>query len=230
EKFCEATYAALSGQKLYENQTVSCQIDRNADDAELSWNWLMDQPEIMPLHLTLGTVSLNPVSQIETVKMWQEWMDYFIEERNQIMMNSVNCEMRVNDLTKINDIAQEKIELMTSDKDKEIEPSSEPLESQLSDHSETNKQRITLEKSPLPRSKHSPTNIVLPSKRPRLDKIIESNESASTNSVLTKTFRGQVIKSRKINLSRVTLDDILTNSEQVAKDPSKKTDKSEENR
>ncbi|CAI2165249.1 10029_t:CDS:2 [Funneliformis geosporum] len=234
-----ATYAALSGLKLFENQNISCRIDRIADDAELSWNLLMDQPEIMPLQLTLGTVSLDPVSQIETLKMWQEWMDYFIEERNQIM---------------INDLAQEKIELMTSDKtdnqkmiDK-VELSSEPLELQFSDHSETNKQRVTLEKSPLPRSKLSPTNIVLPSKRPRLDKIIESNEGASTSkepgnqgdqgedkdkkpqleSVLTKTFRGQVIKSRKINLNRVTLDDILTNSEQVTKDPSKKIDKTDD--
>lgn len=39
------------------------------------------------LKFTLGTISLYPVSKHDTVKMWQEWMNFFIEERDLFMVN-----------------------------------------------------------------------------------------------------------------------------------------------
>ncbi|CAB4486953.1 unnamed protein product [Rhizophagus irregularis] len=126
------------------------------------------------------------------------------------------------------------------------EPSNEPLESQspnVSDDQDNepvtpNRRVSPRKKSQSPKSKRAS----IPSKKVKLGKIVESDEDESTEqkehqehqeeskepeeqeqeqeeepeSILTKTFRGQVIKSRR-RLSRKstsTLDDILVTPEQ----------------
>ncbi|CAB4406543.1 unnamed protein product [Rhizophagus irregularis] len=281
KEFCEATYAALSGLESYENRELSCVITiEDDDDAELSWNWKMNEPETstMALKFTLGTISLYPVSKHDTVKMWQEWMNFFIEERDLFMIKRDNFETRIEDLSEINSQMKEKIESISVDKDNDqksltgkfktvlnkkkrktkklinllsttdtTEPSNEPLESQspnVSDDQDNepvtpNRRVSPRKKSQSPKSKRAS----IPSKKVKLGKIVESNEDESTEqkehqehqeeskepeeqeqkqeeeepeSILTKTFRGQVIKSRR-RLSRKsssTLDDILVTPEQ----------------
>ncbi|RGB39693.1 hypothetical protein C1646_802479 [Rhizophagus diaphanus] len=282
KEFCEATYAALSGLESYENRELSCVITiEDDDDAELSWNWKMNEPETstMALKFTLGTISLYPVSKYDTVKMWQEWMNFLIEERDLFMIKRDNFETRIEDLSEINNQMKEKIESISVDKDNDqksltgkfktvlnkkkrktkklinllsttdtTEPSNEPLESQspnVSEHDDqdepvTPNRRVSpRKKSQSPKSKRAS----IPSKKVKLGKIVESNEDESTEqkehqehqeeskepeeqeqkqeeeeseSILTKTFRGQVIKSRR-RLSRKsssTLDDILVTPEQ----------------
>ncbi|GBB86349.1 hypothetical protein RclHR1_12780003 [Rhizophagus clarus] len=238
KEFCEATYAALSGLQSYENRELSCLItikDDNDNDAELSWIWLMDEPETttMALKFTLGTLSLYPVSNHDIVKMWQEWMNFFIEERDLSMFKSV--------LNKKKRKAKKLINILSTT-DTTAGPSNEPLESpsvserddQLIDDNEptTPPRRVSPRtKSQSPKSKRAS----IPSKKIKLGKITESNEDEpteqkehqeqeekekpqeeETESILTKTFRGQVIKSRR-RLSRkssTTLDDVLATSEQ----------------
>ncbi|RIA95769.1 hypothetical protein C1645_872522 [Glomus cerebriforme] len=289
--FCEATYAALSGLESYENRKLSCQITINEDNnnAEFSWNWTMDETETssMALKFTLGTLPLYPISRSETVKMWQEWMNFFIEERNQSVINIDNYETRIDDLSETTDQMKGKIETMIADKDNSQKnltgkfkkvlnkkkrkvkkiinilnaneettaPSNEPLESanvseedvdHFSDDEPSDKiesPRRPREKSQSPKSPKSQKSqkspkspksskskrTSLPSKKIKLGKTVESNEDESTEqneqrekqekqekqqpqeseSVLTKTFRGQVIKSRRLRKSTSTLDDIL---------------------
>ncbi|CAB4385057.1 unnamed protein product [Rhizophagus irregularis] len=280
KEFCEATYAALSGLESYENRELSCVITiEDDDDAELSWNWKMNEPETstMALKFTLGTISLYPVSKHDTVKMWQEWMNFFIEERDLFMIKRDNFETRIEDLSEINNQMKEKIESISVDKDNDqksltgkfktvlnkkkrktkklinllsttdtTEPSNEPLESQspnVSDDQDNepvtpNRRVSPRKKSQSPKSKRAS----IPSKKVKLGKIVESDEDESTEqkehqehqeeskepeepeqkqeeeepeSILTKTFRGQVIKSRRLSRkSSSTLDDILVTPEQ----------------
>ncbi|CAG8555560.1 9571_t:CDS:2 [Funneliformis mosseae] len=284
QKFCEATQAALSGRDKYENQKLSCQITVHESNAKFIWKWSMQQTgaSAMALQFTLGNISLFPVSQFETVKMWQEWTDYFIEERNQLIKSKNVYDIRVNDLEQFRDQMQEKIEVMTIEKIRNQElliekfkkvlntkkkkvkrlmkdlflgsimsstfqanlnnPSDEYLdENELEEEefheSKPGRKDIARGKSS---SKSRPFSIEVssPSKKAKLDDVSESKStivSDSTNedqevkqkpeSVLTKTFRGQVIKSRRMGRklasgSNDSLNNILIPSEEHEPDSS----------
>ncbi|GBB86354.1 hypothetical protein RclHR1_12780008 [Rhizophagus clarus] len=289
--FCEATQAALSGNDKYGNQKLTCNIDVNENYAKITWNWSMLQTgkskSSMELQFTLGTISLYPVSQFETIKMWQEWMDFFIEERNQLLKSKITYETRVNDLEEIKKQMQEKIESITDEKinsqtlliekfkkvmntkkkkvkklmkvlnangaimSSELQTSHDEhldeneFEEELSNESESSKHANTSSKSSRTRSRPLPTDAFSPSKKTRLDDdVFESRStiaSESTNeddqeelqeiqpqkkpeSVLTKTFRGQVIKSRRVGRKPVTrssnsLENILIPVEEPEPNP-----------
>ncbi|CAB4385060.1 unnamed protein product [Rhizophagus irregularis] len=284
--FCEATQAALSGNDKYGNQKLSCNIIVNEQHAKITWNWSMQQTgkskSTMELQFTLGSISLNPVSQFETIKMWQEWMDFFIEERNQLLKSKITYELRVNDLEEIKGQMQEKIESITDEKihnqtlliekfkkvmntkkkkvkklmkvlnangaimSSELQASHDEhldeneFEEELSNESESSKHANTRGKS----SRPLPTDAFSPSKKTKVDDAFESKStiaSESTNeedqeelqeiqpqkrpeSVLTKTFRGQVIKSRRMGRKPVTrssnsLENILVPVEEPEPSP-----------
>ncbi|RIA95767.1 hypothetical protein C1645_802809 [Glomus cerebriforme] len=289
--FCEATQAALSGRDKYGDQKLSCQIAINESHAKLTWNWSMQQAGIstMALQFTLGSISLHPVSQFETIKMWQEWIDFFIEERNQLIKSKNTYEIRVNDLEEIKNHMQDKIESITDEKinnqalliekfkkvlntkkkkvkklmkvlnangaimSSELRAShdlsdehlneKELLEEELSNESESSKHDNARGKSSWSRSRPLSTDAFSPSKKTKLDDVLASKSTIASESpneddqneielvqevkevkekrprkrpesVLTKTFRGQVIKSRRMGRRPVTrssnsLDNIL---------------------
>ncbi|GBB86249.1 hypothetical protein RclHR1_12690002 [Rhizophagus clarus] len=87
------------------------------NDAQFSWNWLLDESETisMPFKITLGTLSLYPVLNNDTIMMWQEWMKFFIEERNLSIIKIENFETRIEDISEINSQLNEKFESITAD-------------------------------------------------------------------------------------------------------------------
>ncbi|GES83564.1 hypothetical protein GLOIN_2v509660 [Rhizophagus clarus] len=114
------------------------------NDAQFSWNWLLDESETisMPFKITLGTLSLYPVLNNDTIMMWQEWMKFFIEERNLSIIKIENFETRIEDISEINSQLNEKFESITADiRNGSGGPSNNPLESQspiFSGHNDDN--------------------------------------------------------------------------------------------
>ncbi|CAG8498425.1 9006_t:CDS:10 [Diversispora eburnea] len=117
-KFCGATWAALSGFDEYENHKLTCKIAVSENHARFSWRWSMENASLTSLTLkfNLGNISLTPISSTENSKFFQEWIDFFIKERQQFMNKNASLETRINDLQNTRDRAQERIEMMTADK------------------------------------------------------------------------------------------------------------------
>ncbi|CAJ0905564.1 9517_t:CDS:10 [Entrophospora sp. SA101] len=113
-KFCGATQAAFSGQTMFEDYKLSCRVTITENKANLAWRCSLENSGFssMTFQFTLGNITLTPVSSFETEKLWKEWLNFFLDERQ----NLNACESRVSALENIRDQMQEKIEVMISEK------------------------------------------------------------------------------------------------------------------
>ncbi|CAG8497983.1 12256_t:CDS:2 [Acaulospora morrowiae] len=255
-KYCGATYAALSGLEEYENHKLTCRITNTENHVRILWRWSMENAAATALTLkfTLGSLLLTPVSYFETHKMWREWMDFFIMERQRLTIASTALETRVSDLENVRDRMQERIELMIAEKinhesilmDKfkkvlntkkkkiknlmsalnatgaiissqaeqsKVLSEEVPMEECDESHDElmidssTNRKSKNTSRGRPPNSKLASDSSVRTLKKLKLDdnnitkskKDTEtSNKQQGAESVLTKTFRGQIMKSRRM--------------------------------
>ncbi|RIB29621.1 hypothetical protein C2G38_2056276 [Gigaspora rosea] len=168
-KFCGATQTSLSGQEEYESYKLSCRVSVSEKYARFVWRWSISIFNFFKFEKTvqfnIGNATLALVSQFENVKMWQEWMDFFlIMSENNLWYNNI-FHSRLSDLATIRGKMQEKIEIMVAEKV----------------NHET-------EKSTLELSNYEFTEEIEPNSN-----VSNEETEASHESLLTKTFRGTVI-------------------------------------
>ncbi|CAG8562944.1 1270_t:CDS:2, partial [Gigaspora margarita] len=251
-KFCGATQASLSGQEEYESYKLSCRVSVSEKYARFAWRWSIPSSSNAPtVQFNIGNATLSSVSQFENVKMWQEWMDFFINERKQFMTKSTAIETRLSELTTIRGKMQEKIEILVAEKvnhetilmekfkqvlnakkkkikklTKALNTSGKIVLSQPIHSSELSDDEFTDEIDPNSNVGNEETEASR-SKKPRLDdnaeqtaSTIDDDNKQSDESLLTKTFRGTVIKSRRMGKKPATASKNTTSIDQFL-DPRK---------